>query len=260
MTDICFYSNQDPIKGELVLVEFINKNDSFFEAKLLEYNYTGMMCYNDITKKKKITSWNKLVPLNKHMVAQVEEVDENKKFVQLSIVYLKDNFKEQLTPQEVQDKLMVYFTENEIMKGFIKSLCIIHSLSYNEVWTDIIYKIDRLKKEDEECDDNISIWKYFSNNINTLSFIDDKIKELYNKKMHVINKIISRVGIISPDGIENTKKLLTDLDYSLTYDSAPYYIYENSNINMHHDFIKNIQEKAEQYNIFIKVDFVGKYL
>ena len=53
MTFINYYSINHPKINELVLVQFTEKNDSFFKAKLIEYDYTGIMNYQDATKKKK---------------------------------------------------------------------------------------------------------------------------------------------------------------------------------------------------------------
>jgi translation initiation factor 2 alpha subunit (eIF-2alpha) len=81
------YSNENPIVGELVLLQFTERTDSFFHAKLLEYNYRGMMSY-------KVYNWNKIIPMNKNMVARVEKVDPNAKIVQVSVAYLNDDFED----------------------------------------------------------------------------------------------------------------------------------------------------------------------
>ena len=65
MEVIQYYSETDPIIEELVLVKFIKRNDSFFDGELLEYKYKCMLNYQDATKKRKVSSWNKIIPLNK---------------------------------------------------------------------------------------------------------------------------------------------------------------------------------------------------
>jgi hypothetical protein len=42
-----YYSNNNPTLGEIVLVIFSARSDSFFDAKLMEYPYRGMMSYPD---------------------------------------------------------------------------------------------------------------------------------------------------------------------------------------------------------------------
>ena len=115
MTSNQFYSVTNPIVGELVLVQFTARTDSFFNAILLEYPYGAMMSYQDATKKRKIYNWSKVVPINKDMVARVDDIDEKSKIVQISIAHLDEEFKETLTLIEIQDKLMIPFNENKIL-------------------------------------------------------------------------------------------------------------------------------------------------
>jgi len=61
-----FYSIEDPKLNELVIVQFIEKGESFFKANLLEYPYKGLINFQNATKKKKINSWNKIIKLNKN--------------------------------------------------------------------------------------------------------------------------------------------------------------------------------------------------
>jgi len=49
-----FYSIEDPKLNELVIVQFIEKGESFFKANLLEYPYKGLINFQNATKKKKI--------------------------------------------------------------------------------------------------------------------------------------------------------------------------------------------------------------
>ena len=48
-----YYFTNDPKINELVLVHFTEKCDAFFNVKLLEYPYMGIMNFQDATKKKK---------------------------------------------------------------------------------------------------------------------------------------------------------------------------------------------------------------
>ena len=118
-----YYSNNNPTLGEIVLVKFTTRSDSFFDAKLLEYPYRGMMSYSDASKKRRVSSWNKIIPLNKPMVARIDEIDTTAQIVQISIAYLDDMVDDKnLSVTDIQNKLMVQFTENKILESFIKSL------------------------------------------------------------------------------------------------------------------------------------------
>jgi translation initiation factor 2 alpha subunit (eIF-2alpha) len=279
-----YYSDNNPTEGELVLVQFTEKTDAFFDAKLLEYPYRGMMSFQDATKRRKVSSWNKIVPLNKDMVARVEEVDEDAHIVQLSIAYLDDGVpKDEATPEKIQEKLLMYFNDNKLMVNFIKSLCIIHKYEFNYVWTQLVHHIDVHRREyNDENDENISMWKYFCDNFESLDdwvgeteldgSIAGQIRELYEKRTEVApHKISSKIGIISLGGVNPTKDLLTkvlgklDYKYSFRYDTTPYYHFESfsddSSDQDHQKLIKELETESQKYTpkIFIKVDFCAKH-
>jgi len=231
-----YYSNSNPTTNEVVLVQFTKMNDGFFDAVLLEYpNYTGIMNFKDATKKRRVYSWNKIVPLNKNMFAHAETIDTEMKTVSLSIAYLED-----IENTDTQTKLIQYFKENRIMTSFIKSIANLNNYNFNEIWTKLIYYIDMERIEYNKMEDeNISIWKYFCDNMeeeletwieeSDLSYLDlyNIIKDAYDKKTSVApHKITSKIGIISPDGITHTKKFLEYIlkkikfDFELKYEST----------------------------------------
>ena len=149
-----YYSVINPVVGEFVLVNFIERTDSFFDAKLLEYPYRGMMSYQDATKKRKIYNWSKVIPLNKDMVARVDEVDEHAKIVQISIAHLGDEFKELLSLSEIQEKLMIPFNENKLLDHFINSISVVTQTDKNNLWTKLIYYIDSQRRNYNDDDEN----------------------------------------------------------------------------------------------------------
>ena len=54
MSNFQYYSTKYPTEKELVLVIFISKNDSFFDAELTNYlDFRGMMNFSDASRKKK---------------------------------------------------------------------------------------------------------------------------------------------------------------------------------------------------------------
>jgi len=276
MTSNQFYSVINPQVGELVLVQFIARTDSFFDATLLEYPYRGMMSYQDATKKRKIYNWSKVVPLHKDMVARVDEVDEHAKIVQISIAHLDEEFKESLSLSDIQDKLMVQFNENKILDHFITSVSVVNQIDKNQIWINLIYYIDSERRlYNEENDEEITLWRYFTINFNMIdnwcksSNLEDhlceSIKNIYSKRFNNKCKYVSKIGIISPNGINITKdiliKILNDITfkYTLNYDSTPYYLFESnsddSNKTDHEKFISELKKYSE---IFIKVDYIAK--
>jgi translation initiation factor 2 alpha subunit (eIF-2alpha) len=280
LNGINYYSIEHPESGDLALVKFTANTDAFF-GTFVEYDgYRCIMNYQDAVKKRKVSSWAKFVPLEKVLVVQVDDVDTDKKVAQVSMAYLADNFKEELTPSQLQDKLMVPFMENKMMENFAKSLCIVNNFDIKEIWVKLVHHIDELRRDTED-DDVPSIWKYFTENIEDLDewineceldeSVGAAVKEMYDKKTkEAVKKITSRVGIISLGGVNSTReligKVLAQLNYTHTfrYDTTPYYLFESttedSDTGSHNKFIKTLEVESTKFNpkIFIKTDFIGR--
>lgn len=261
-----FYSTPHPELDENVLVIFTEKYDSFFKGKLLEYDYTCIMTLQDTTKKKKIYCWNKLIKLNKKIIAKIINIDIDKKIVQLSVLYLNDNID------------MNYFNENKQMEQFIKSFCIINNYEFVDIWTNLIYPIDIKRRQYiNSQNDNLnkiflSLWEYFTKNILLFNdlFIDKdnantlylELLDYYNKKNIIYNyKYISKLNIISNIGIIKLKEYINNIlnkqgyPYELKYITTPYYSFETSSIdlteNNHKLIISNLINELSQYDIKI---------
>ena len=250
-----YYSRNHPKLGENVLVQFHENKDSFFDGILLQYNYKAFMTHEDATRKKKIKNWNKIITLNKLMVACVEKVDENKCIVQLSIAFFDEDEKE-------QNQLMNPFTENKKLENFIKSLCTINNYEYADVWIQFVHPLDIIRyqhNEEENDDEEKSLWSYFCYIIDDLEMklnlpnnkLLEKIKKLYNEKYNNEYKIKSRIGIFSVEGITNMKEVLQNIlsqfkfNYTLKYDKSPYYILETNSSDStqqdHNNFISKLK-------------------
>jgi len=284
MEIIQFYSNPDPIVEELVLVQFTEMKVGFFDGILMEYpGYTGIMNFKDATKTRWVNSWSKIVPLHRLMVATVDSIDTEKKTVQLSIVYLNSSEEE-----DVQEKLLKTFKENKTLLSFIKTVCRVNGFEFNMIWTKLIHHIDMLRKEEEQSSEeersSISLYAYFCDNIAMLdSWIDtvglDKdvynaITSLYEKRTtRAPHKITSSIGIISPNGITCTKKLLKKVlhnisskqsfNYNMIYEATPNYIFttssEDSTEDDHRKFVKTLETESQKCDpkVFIKVNSIA---
>lgn len=277
MTSKQFYSVINPKIGELVLVNFIDRTDSFFDAILLEYPYRGMMSYQDATKKRKIYNWSKVVPLHKDMVARVDDIDEYAKIVQISIAHLDEEFKESLSLSDIQEKLMVPFNENRILDHFIKSISVVNKIEQDNIWTSLIYHVDSQRQEYNEENEEVTLLKYFQLNFHQIdewcettkinTSVCESIKNIYAKRFDTKCKYTSKIGIISPKGVNITKEILSivlnkiQYKYTLNYDSTPYYLFESfsddsSKIN-HEEFIEELKKNSD---IFIKVEYLAKII
>jgi hypothetical protein len=245
------YYNEEPIIGENVLVKFTDRNDSHIEGELIEYNYKGIMSYNDATKKKKVYTWNKVIPLNKLMVAKIEEIYDNKT-AQLSIAY--------------STNILKPFNDNKILYSSIKKICYIYKLDFNDFWKNIIYKIDQKRKEELTNDSLLDAF------INNISFINQLIDEKYDNLSTDINQKINELlihkniiyqtkfGLISNDSINKTKLVIQNAcnnnKLNIKYDSAPYYILESNNMEEHHEFIASLEKECKEHNVFYKLLYV----
>jgi translation initiation factor 2 alpha subunit (eIF-2alpha) len=230
-----------------------------------------MMSYNDATKKKKIYSWNKIIPLDKPMVARVDEIFMDSSYVQVSIAYFTktDNMEE----DDIQKHLIKKFNDNKVLISLLKNICYKNQIDNNDFWIKIIYPLDELRRND---DINISLLEYLKNNKEIIcnlvkdNYLDfEKIIEEINKIGEIKSqKITSKIGIISIDGIQPifmlVKKVVeenTHWKYSLKYESAPYYILEsnssNSTTSNHELFINKLKENTSD-KLFIKVEYMAK--
>ena len=281
-TNTQYYSVTEPSEGELVLVKFTEQGDGFFVGQLQEYNCRAMMNNSDVTKKRR-PNLNKLVPLDKMMVARVESVDVDARICQLSLAYLDEGVKDS-DSGNLQEKLLASFQENKQMESFMKSMSILHKYDYHEIWTKFVHPIDHHRREynqEENEDDDVSIWKYFNDNIDDLgkwvqeSGLDEtfgkRVLELHKKKTFKKDQpLLTRFGIISFGGVEATKQLLTrafaDIDYNFSceYESTPYYMFRSttndSSKEDHQKIITFLQTEGQKQEpkIFVEVKFVGE--
>ena len=164
----------------------------------------------------------------------------------------------------------------KIKYQIIKSISVINQIDKNEIWQNLIYYIDSQRRlYNEENEEEMTMWKYFTTNIEMLdewcekvnidSKLCESIKTMYSKRFDIKYKYVSKIGIISPNGINNTKNILNkvlsllEYKYTFNYDSTPYYLFESfsddsSKIN-HEEFINELKKYPE---IFIKVDYLAK--
>jgi hypothetical protein len=269
MENFKIYHNDIPILHENVLVIFLERNDTHIEGVLVEYvNYKAIMSYNDASKKKKIYNWNDVVPLNKPMVARIDDIYEDN-CVQLSIAYFEvgktDEDKIKLTKQ-----LLEPFNKNKVLLSRIKKLCYNQKLDFVEFWYNIIHPLDKLRKDDES---EYSLFEYYEINFDKLlKLITDKYDENVYLELQKLNnievyKINSKIGLISNQGIKIIFDVIknvidaNDWTFNFKYISAPYYTLESlsneSTIINHENFINMLNEESIKNNIKVEIVFIG---
>jgi hypothetical protein len=208
------------------------------------------------------------------MVARVDEIFKESNYVQVSIAYFtKSDVKDDET-DNIQKLLMQQFNDNKVLISQIKSVCYKNKIDFKDFWYKIIHPLDNLRRN---IDFNISLLEYFNeNNDIVIKYIKDNynddniIENINNLNDSKQQKLISKIGIISVNGIDHTiniiKKVVdinNDWVYNFKYETAPYYILESNSVSssvQNHDiFINMLKDEAKTYEsqIFIKVEYVG---
>ena len=264
--DFRIYSSKYPKLDEYVVVVFTNQEEAHFDGQLIEYgDLPVIMSYSDATRKSKVYVWNKIVPLNKEMLARIEEVNGN--LIRVSIAY-NPKFK------EGEDGLLFY-NQNESLISLIKKICINNNIEFNKFWIDVMHEIDKKRIEESEED----LYGYFNSN---LDFYEEIVKSKYENYENIINsthsnivkkiyKIVSKVGIISTSGLSKTQDMFKRLieennewEYKIKYDTTPFYMVEsysnNSSNTNHEELITKLNNISKEYKLFTKVEYTGKEL
>ena len=291
--EISIYENKLPDINEHVIVIFTEYKDTHIEANLIEYNsINGMMIYEDATRKKKVYDWKKEIPLNKVIVARVEEIFYGHENTLLSGTNVHENtllsgtnvhentyvklstgyFDQKMDSSELRKKLMKPFVDNKALITIIKKICRNNDLNFNDFWSIIMYKIINEKKKE---DLNGSILDYVSENKdffkNTIkeNYPDhyEKIINQYEKQLLNKNyKIQSKFSLITKHSIENTKELLKlscdnnkDWIFTLKYETTPIFLLESSSENStqeNHDvFLQFLENNSKVFNVnYVKIN------
>lgn len=265
--DFRIYSSKYPKTNDYVAVVFTNQEESHFDGILIEYEELPViMSYTDATRKSKVYAWNKIVPLHKPMLARIEEVDGT--LIRVSIAY-NPKFK------EGEDELLFY-NQNKSLISLINKICINTNINFNIFWVDVIHEIDKKRVEESE----LNLYEYFNSNLELYEeiikskytnqeLVETIIKSTHDNIIKKVYKILSRIGIISMNGITKTKDMLNQLteennewEYKIKYDSTPYFIIEsfsnNSSTENHENLITNLNNLSKEYKLFTKVDYTAK--
>ena len=258
MESVKFHCKSKPKVGEIVQVVFTSRKDDHTEGYLNEYIGDIIMVHSQATSKRKIKSFNKIIPLDKPIAAIVEEFDESKGIGSVSRAYLKD----------VDENYSNKFINNSKLFNGIFQLCEQLKVDFKDVWENQIHPfISEIELEDdktylEEFIDKLDNLDDIIDNQELLSKIKDKFmnttlkKEIYKKK----------IGIIANDGVESTKRLISSClensavsDYKdsidVTYFNTPNYMVETDvSSELLDSFIGLLQENSKEMgNIFVKV-------
>jgi hypothetical protein len=190
-------------------------------------------------------------------------IDDN--YVQVSTLCFIDKKKD---PKELALELMKPFNDNKILVNNIKKLCRTIEIDFNDFWKNIIYKIDKQRRED---DNNESLLDIFNNNTELVKNIINEnyptltekiIIELEKQINNKVFKIQSKINIITKKDINNTIKLIDFLKSqnswldSIKYDSGSNYIFESSsevsNENNHNELFNFLKNNSIKYDVEVR--------
>lgn len=268
MTDISLkiFENILPELNENVLVMFTEYKDTHIDAVLINYDsVNAIMLYEDSTRKKKVYDWKKVIPLNKQLVAKVEEIYDNN-FIKISTAY----FEYRKDQDELAKDLMKPFTENNTLIKILSKICRTNNVNFVEFWENIIYKIDKIRREDNLNDE--SLLSFITNNIDTFcellkehysekydSLFNDINKTLFNK----ITKLQTKIKVTSKSNVNNIKNFLdfvcnhnVNFNYTIKYESTPTFIIEssseNSSMDNHNQLLNFMDENYKSFGVILE--------
>jgi len=259
MESVKFYCNNKPQVGEIVQVTFTERSDEHAIGYLTEYDGNVIMAFSQATKRKKIRSINKLIPLNKPMAAIIETFNEASNDGDVSRAYLDDS----------EENYNSKFISNRKLYNGIYQICQKLKKDFNSLWENQIYPFLVEIKTDDETE---FVLDEFINNIDKFEqVLSDKILFEEIKKnfssIEINEKFKKTVGIISNDGVNYTKELVEnslnhdDIEeykdcISIKYFNTPNYLIEtNVSEELLNDFINILQENAKAIkNVYVKTN------
>ena len=229
---------------------------------MTEYNRNVIMSFSHATKKKKIRSINKVIPLEQQLSAVVEDYDEKSQTATVSRAYIVDN----------EDEKSIKFINNYKIYNGIYQICIKNKINFNELWMNKLYPYIKEIVSSVD-DDTFDILDLFINNITKLDTLleDSRLsEEIKNRldKVIISNTVYKKqIGIISNNGIMFTKQLLQESiddetmkefkdQISIKYFNTPNYIVEtkvsDDLLNRFSELV--IHKSKKMNNVFVKVN------
>lgn len=258
---IKFYCSKLPQVGEIVQVVFTKREDECATGYLTEYNGTIIMSYAQATKKKKIRSLNKVIPLNTPVPALIEDYDSRSEIGNVSRAYLDD----------YEDTNSNNFSSNIKLYTGIQQICSQNKLDFNKFWLQKLFPfVDNLVEN--STDENKSYLDIFVNNIEKLAeHLDDELFNIINdrfKKITTSNVVYKKtIGVISNNGIKFTQELFNNSlnddsmvahkdDISIKYFNTPNFIIETKiSEELLNEFVQLVQQNSKTMNkVFVKID------
>lgn len=258
---IKFYCSKVPQVGEIVQVVFTKRENECATGYLTEYNGTVIMSFSQATKKKKIKSLNKVIPLNTPVSALIEDYDSRSEIGNVSRAYLDDY--EETTSNN--------FSSNTRLYNGLQQICSQNKLDFNKFWLQKLFPfVEELYNNSN--DEDKSYLDIFINNLEKLSeHLDEELYNIINdrfKKISTSNVVYKKtIGVISNNGINFTQELFNNSlnddsmveykdDISIKYFNTPNFTIETKvSEELLEEFIKLVQQNSKTMNnVFVKIN------
>ena len=246
-----FYSDNNPKLDELVLciVKERNQEDNVIKLYLSDYNVNAIMSYKKATNKKKVRSWNNIIPLNKEIICKVESISvkNDECFIELSKAYID------LTSDYVM-KFKEEQKSNYKLKAIFKMLdSIYEDFNYKNSWENIVHPYDELRKKEKS---ELFLFEFI------LTKFDDFISKFNKDQQEHINKFLNKskkrknnkfktkFGLYSKyynNTIDIIRESLQDLDdVDVKIDKVPYFFVYGSRESIEKFCIKLLKNSSKE--------------
>jgi hypothetical protein len=235
-----FYLNEIPTIGETVQVIFTKYNEDHVVGELVDYTGEIIMVYSLATKKKKIKSYKNCIPLNKQVIAILEDFSSSTYQGSVSTAYVD------------VEKKPLFFNNNRLYKNFQK-ICSLTNTDFHSFWESYIYPY--LEKEKDNFNIIREKLEDLSLPYNILTMANEKfVDKTKNNQTRKIVKILSMNGAkYTIQLIDKVKENPIYTDVGIKYKSAPEFEIISYQEKLIDEFIKNLIKESKNFNkIFIR--------
>lgn len=244
-----FYSVTNPNHKSLVNFIFTNRIDNCFECLLTDYNKKAIMPFHMATQKSNLKNKNinTLAPLNKPLVGEVEEINDDTIIISMAFVD-KTSLEYKLFIEES--------SKNKLVISSVKRYTTKNNINYISYWEEHIYPLDEERLNEEEI---LSLFDYILKvgrlDISILDYLQDADTKT------VIPNI--KFKLVSTTGCSNIKRILqlalnntnTNEILDVMIESAPnYYVSSKltTDFTYHKKFLQELEDlsKNSENNIY----------
>ena len=194
INDFKFYSITAPGQKSLVNFIFTNRIDNCFECLLTDYNKKAIMPFHLATQKSNLKnkSVNTLAPLNKPLIGEVEEINDDTIIISMAFIN-KESLEYKLFVEES--------SKNKLIISSVKRYTTKNNINYISFWEQHIYPIDM---ERNHQDEHVSLFDYILKVGKLDAAILDYLQEC-DTKTTLLN---IKFKLVSTNGCNNIKQMI----------------------------------------------------